>query len=438
MVNPDRSEAAAGRSASRKAGSAPQLPESFGGEPFLSVVPDLVKAAELSERTVTRRLREADCCALRDLLVLDEVHRSGPGGIRTKQLADRLVISTSRLAYQLRALETEGLVERTPHEEDGRGVLVNLTAKGAGEHRRAISAMREITEVGLASIGTEVPSASLVAAARAMRSSQDGRSRLQAADVAGFCDAFLEALQTAESFDRMFEQVADRLMSLLDLHLVRVLVKHQDVLSCIALRTRADTPIAPSGSSLRDVVRVPSTIVFETGEPVHSSSLAELEKRFPELAAFYEMAGMTVGARFAVPILRGNDVIGSLSGGSSDEFEWDEASRLLLSAAARAIAIRLECADGWVFPSSGTEDGAGSSEPGDGLDRSLLTAIAWGLEPEEAAGFLELGEAEVNGILSSAMARREVADRDSLIEILRREHAEVSVVRKTTGAVRRS
>lgn len=53
-----------------------------------------------------------------------------PDGLRPGELAEIALVSKPRVAVHLRALEDEGLVERTPDPTDGRAAIVRTTASG--------------------------------------------------------------------------------------------------------------------------------------------------------------------------------------------------------------------------------------------------------------------------------------------------------------------
>jgi len=62
------------------------------------------------------------------------------GGVRSKDLAERLHIAPRSATEVVDALEAKGLVERSPHPDDRRAVVVALTARGRAlseEVRRA-------------------------------------------------------------------------------------------------------------------------------------------------------------------------------------------------------------------------------------------------------------------------------------------------------------
>jgi DNA-binding MarR family transcriptional regulator len=52
------------------------------------------------------------------------------GNLRMKELAEKMGVTTGSLTVLVDRLEKKGLVERTPHEEDRRSILVGLTDKG--------------------------------------------------------------------------------------------------------------------------------------------------------------------------------------------------------------------------------------------------------------------------------------------------------------------
>ncbi|HEY8301382.1 MAG TPA: MarR family transcriptional regulator [Jatrophihabitans sp.] len=67
--------------------------------------------------------------------VLATLRRSGkPFALTPKQLGESAMITTGAVTQRLDKLEQRGLVRRTRRSEDGRGVLVQLTASG----RRAV------------------------------------------------------------------------------------------------------------------------------------------------------------------------------------------------------------------------------------------------------------------------------------------------------------
>jgi DNA-binding MarR family transcriptional regulator len=68
--------------------------------------------------------------------VLFQLHEAG-GRLRMQDLAAALLVNKSSLTRQVDRLEEEGLVERLPSEEDGRGYHAVLTREGRDVLRRA-------------------------------------------------------------------------------------------------------------------------------------------------------------------------------------------------------------------------------------------------------------------------------------------------------------
>ncbi|HEX4492452.1 MAG TPA: MarR family transcriptional regulator [Acidimicrobiia bacterium] len=68
------------------------------------------------------------------LVALSEAPR---GGVRMAELAERALVSKSRLTYRVDRLVAEGLVERRPCPSDRRGSLAALTPTGRRKLERA-------------------------------------------------------------------------------------------------------------------------------------------------------------------------------------------------------------------------------------------------------------------------------------------------------------
>jgi DNA-binding MarR family transcriptional regulator len=63
--------------------------------------------------------------------VLATLRRSGaPYALSPKDLVETSMVTSSAIAQRLNKLETEGLIERTSNQHDGRGKLVHLTDTG--------------------------------------------------------------------------------------------------------------------------------------------------------------------------------------------------------------------------------------------------------------------------------------------------------------------
>jgi DNA-binding MarR family transcriptional regulator len=88
----------------------------------LQIARDLKRDSELSEA---------------DYDILSTLSESPEGAWRARDLAARLLWSTSRLAHQVGRMEQRGLVERTAVDEDGRAAVVSLTPAARATLRAA-------------------------------------------------------------------------------------------------------------------------------------------------------------------------------------------------------------------------------------------------------------------------------------------------------------
>ncbi len=99
-----------------------------GGDPGTTLI--MMWAGRLSRRVdayYQEILREHGL-QYSDFSVLSILRFSGP--IAPKQLNTYLAITSGGLTKTIQRMEREGLVQRAPDPEDGRGTLVSLTAKG--------------------------------------------------------------------------------------------------------------------------------------------------------------------------------------------------------------------------------------------------------------------------------------------------------------------
>jgi len=92
-------------------------------------------AHALALRAVETRLKAAGQPPLGWYDVLWELDRAG-GGLRIGELGERLVIEPYNMTRLVDRLEKEKLLKRERAEDDGRGALVALTARGAELRRR--------------------------------------------------------------------------------------------------------------------------------------------------------------------------------------------------------------------------------------------------------------------------------------------------------------
>jgi DNA-binding MarR family transcriptional regulator len=88
-------------------------------------------AAAHATAAVNERLRDVHDLTLRDVLLLELLDRPDRRAHRIRALAQRLQVSPSAVAGQIRRLEDRGLITRSPSSRDRRGVLPRLTNEGA-------------------------------------------------------------------------------------------------------------------------------------------------------------------------------------------------------------------------------------------------------------------------------------------------------------------
>jgi DNA-binding MarR family transcriptional regulator len=68
--------------------------------------------------------------------VLHELAEAGEGGLRPYELIDRVLLAQYSVSRLLARLEADGLVERLPVADDGRGQRVRITEAGKAMRRR--------------------------------------------------------------------------------------------------------------------------------------------------------------------------------------------------------------------------------------------------------------------------------------------------------------
>ncbi|MBZ9753902.1 MarR family winged helix-turn-helix transcriptional regulator [Mesorhizobium sp. ESP6-5] len=68
--------------------------------------------------------------------VLHELAEAGEGGLRPFQLTERTLFAQYNISRLLARLEADGLVEKLPVADDGRGQTIRVTAKGRETRRR--------------------------------------------------------------------------------------------------------------------------------------------------------------------------------------------------------------------------------------------------------------------------------------------------------------
>ncbi|SDA45906.1 MarR family winged helix-turn-helix transcriptional regulator [Mesorhizobium qingshengii] len=80
--------------------------------------------------------------------VLHELAEVGEGGLRPFQLIERTLFAQYNISRLLARLEADGLVEKLPVADDGRGQTIRITAKGRDTRRRMWSVYgRSIAEL---------------------------------------------------------------------------------------------------------------------------------------------------------------------------------------------------------------------------------------------------------------------------------------------------
>ena len=90
----------------------------------------------LLDLAIARDLRVDSGLSEADYDVLSTLSEADDGRWRARDLAARLLWSTSRLAHHVGRMETRGLVQRDGVADDGRGATVTLTTAG----RRTLAA----------------------------------------------------------------------------------------------------------------------------------------------------------------------------------------------------------------------------------------------------------------------------------------------------------
>jgi DNA-binding MarR family transcriptional regulator len=90
----------------------------------------LIKAERLALARVEAALKQAGHPPLAWYDVLLELERAGETGLRPFELERALLLAQYSLSRLLDRIEREGLIERAPCPEDGRGHVLRLSARG--------------------------------------------------------------------------------------------------------------------------------------------------------------------------------------------------------------------------------------------------------------------------------------------------------------------
>ena len=92
----------------------------------------LIEVSSLLRHTVEQQLKDAGGLSYVQFQLLATLGDAPDGSRRMTELADGVVYSRSGLTYQVGLLERDGLVRRSPSEDDERGVTVTITDAGRG------------------------------------------------------------------------------------------------------------------------------------------------------------------------------------------------------------------------------------------------------------------------------------------------------------------
>lgn len=86
---------------------------------------------------LNRQLQRDSDLSFADYRILVKLSEAPGRALRMSDLADGVLSSRSRLTHQIRRMEAERMVRRTACEDDGRGVLAQLTDEGLRRLRAA-------------------------------------------------------------------------------------------------------------------------------------------------------------------------------------------------------------------------------------------------------------------------------------------------------------
>ena len=372
------------------AGSDAEHPEQLD----LALIFDLVRAGGQAVREVSRLLRESGSLPLMDIFTLGELDRADEQGVRTKQLADRLGITTSSLAYRLLSLESAGLITRRRHDGDGRGVDVLITDAGRSEYQRGAQALADVTD-GSGGLLGQTPEA----AASAAHAVLSGNDSLTGDQVASFAHECLGQVAEAESLDQMFRTLSRRVCELVPVDSTLLYVAVAD-----GLRATSAFNGGSWGNSMLGIVSpfetdVPSAQAFAREEPVLLESRQQIESQYPVMAAMVQRFGFEAGSQFAVPASVGGRPLAVVAGIGLVEFAFTNGALTLLELLARAVALRLD-----LSRDLGEQAAAGSRRYPRiaGLlpeDNAIVASLIWGLTPFEATGLLGLDHGQATAVV---------------------------------------
>src|SRR5690349_3108329 len=104
----------------------------------------LMRLGEATRRSAPRPHRALDRAAY---VILRFLQEAGPQNVSA--VAIRLNLDGSTVTRQVGALHRDGLVERTPDPQDGRGSVVTATAKGLAQVDAVSKARRDLYDIVL-------------------------------------------------------------------------------------------------------------------------------------------------------------------------------------------------------------------------------------------------------------------------------------------------
>ncbi|MEV6771062.1 MarR family transcriptional regulator [Nocardia sp. NPDC051030] len=125
---------------------------------------------------LNRQLQRDSDLSFADYRILVKLSEAPGRSLRMSDLADGVLSSRSRLTHQIRRMENERMVRRVACEDDGRGVLAQLTDEGMRRLRAAapghVAAVRRyfvdlLTPQQLAAVATALDLVNLAADQRA-------------------------------------------------------------------------------------------------------------------------------------------------------------------------------------------------------------------------------------------------------------------------------
>ncbi|PBB69011.1 MarR family transcriptional regulator [Mesorhizobium sp. WSM4312] len=96
----------------------------------------LMRVSRQLVESVEDALKEGGLPPLAWYDVLHELAEAGEGGLRPFQLIERTLFAQYNISRLLARLEADGLVEKLPVTDDGRGQTIRITAKGRETRRR--------------------------------------------------------------------------------------------------------------------------------------------------------------------------------------------------------------------------------------------------------------------------------------------------------------